>query len=204
MLLVWESLWMNWAMLSALPWGAPREPIIVDRTPCTIPVKSSVFRTSSGPVPADWGCCSPVGGVGVGPEGWLVGWDWVCWEACWRSKYFKYVFIKTWTIGDLFKYKQLMVNVLKNIYYPLCASLCSPTCTLKIFKLHVEIMQTTKSSDKDRKWQHYSYQNNRHSLHRVLPWCLLMNLSNDLSLSCLSPKQNTWRSPQKNYPAPCC
>lgn len=64
MLLVSESLWMNWAMLSVLLWGEPREPIMVDRTPCTIPVNNSGFRASPwAPAP------SPVGGLGVVPGG---------------------------------------------------------------------------------------------------------------------------------------
>lgn len=62
-LLVWESLWINWAMLSVLPWPAPREPIMVDRTPCTMPVKSSGLRVSPPPL-GGWGAV-----VGVAAEG---------------------------------------------------------------------------------------------------------------------------------------
>lgn len=59
-------------MLSVLLSREPKEPIIVERTPCTIPVNRSVFRTSSaaapiGPIGSD--CGSVLGGVGVGPDG---------------------------------------------------------------------------------------------------------------------------------------
>jgi len=85
-LLVWESLWINWAMLSVLPWPAPRDPIMVDRTPCTIPVKSSGLRVSPPPL-GGWGAvvgAAPEGAGGVACEGggcWFgggnTGWpDW--------------------------------------------------------------------------------------------------------------------------------
>lgn len=87
MLLVWESLWINWAMLSVSFWGVPREPIIVDRTPCTIPVKSSGFKPSPGAaapeaVAAFGGAVGAVGvEVGGCPEG---GWEKSVWEAWWQ------------------------------------------------------------------------------------------------------------------------
>lgn len=69
-LLVWDSLWMNWAMLSPLPCCAPRELIMVDRTPCTMPVNSSGLRES---VPApllSWAGGALVdGGGGAGAPG---------------------------------------------------------------------------------------------------------------------------------------
>lgn len=61
-LLVWDSLWMNWAMLSPLPCCAPKELIMVDSTPCMMPVNNSGLRESpSGVLPA-W--------VGAGPVDW--------------------------------------------------------------------------------------------------------------------------------------
>lgn len=61
-------------MLSVSFWGVPRDPIIVDRTPCTMPVKSSGFRPSAaaaapgaeaafgGAVGAEAGGCPEAGG----------------------------------------------------------------------------------------------------------------------------------------------
>lgn len=55
MLVAWDSLCMNWAMLSVSFWAWPKEPIMELRTPRTIPVNSSGFRASAAP-----------GGLGVG------------------------------------------------------------------------------------------------------------------------------------------
>lgn len=55
MLVAWDSLCMNWAMLSVSFWAWPREPIMVLRTPRTMPVNSSGLRGSAAP-----------GGLGVG------------------------------------------------------------------------------------------------------------------------------------------
>lgn len=55
MLVAWESLCMNWAMLSVSFWAWPKEPIMVLRTPRTISVKSSGLSDSAAP-----------GGLGVG------------------------------------------------------------------------------------------------------------------------------------------
>lgn len=55
MLVAWDSLCMNWAMLSVSFWAWPREPIMVLRTPRTMPVNSSGLRASAAP-----------GGLGVG------------------------------------------------------------------------------------------------------------------------------------------
>lgn len=46
-LVAWDSLCMNWAMLSVSFWAWPREPIMVLRTPRTMPVNSSGLRASA-------------------------------------------------------------------------------------------------------------------------------------------------------------
>lgn len=77
-LLVWDSLWMNWAMLSLLPCWAPREPIMVDSTPWTMPVNSSGLRVSPPPLGA-WGGGGPVVCGGIGEPG-AGGGCWPGWE----------------------------------------------------------------------------------------------------------------------------
>lgn len=49
MFVAWDSLCMNWAMLSVSFWAWPKEPIMVLRTPRTIPVNSSGLRASAAP-----------------------------------------------------------------------------------------------------------------------------------------------------------
>lgn len=63
MLVAWDNLCMNWAMLSVSFWAWPSEPIMVLRTPRTMPVKSSGLKASAAPGGL---------GVGLGPGGGAV------------------------------------------------------------------------------------------------------------------------------------
>lgn len=62
-LVAWDSLCINWAILSVSYWAWPKEPIIVLKTPRTISVNSSGLRASAAPEAL---------GVGVGPAARLV------------------------------------------------------------------------------------------------------------------------------------
>lgn len=61
-LLVWDSLWMNWAMLSPLPCCAPKDLIMVDSTPCIMPENKSGLRESPAGLLPVW--------EGAGPMDW--------------------------------------------------------------------------------------------------------------------------------------
>ena len=72
-LLDWDSLWMNWAMLSVSPCPWPRGPIMEVKTPRTIPVKNSESTATPGglgPVPGGAGPWGPEGGGGAENTGW--------------------------------------------------------------------------------------------------------------------------------------
>lgn len=77
-LVAWDNLCMNWAMLSVSFWAWPREPIMVLRTPRTMPVNSSGLRASAAPEGLGVGL-GPAPGAGVVPEGGgggeKIGWE---------------------------------------------------------------------------------------------------------------------------------
>ena len=79
MLVACDSLCMNWAMLSVSFWVWPREPIMVLRTPRTMPVNNSGLRASAAPVGLGIGL-GPEPGAGAVPEGGgggvKMGWAW--------------------------------------------------------------------------------------------------------------------------------
>lgn len=69
MLVDCDSLCMNWAILSVSFWPWPREPIMVLRTPRTMPVNSSGSRASAAAAPGLGVGLGLAPGAGVVPGG---------------------------------------------------------------------------------------------------------------------------------------